>query len=84
MQQGLPVPPKSACFFCPAQKPHELEELHRDHPDLTQRIKAMEANATLDKIEGLWTKTVKGNRGGIARPGSMTVYLNLLDNNPRK
>jgi hypothetical protein len=27
---GLPVPPKSACFFCPAAKPSELPDLDAD------------------------------------------------------
>lgn len=31
---GLPVPPKSACFFCPAMKQIEIEQLKRDEPDL--------------------------------------------------
>ena len=30
---GLPLPPKSACFFCPAMKPVEIELLRRDEPD---------------------------------------------------
>ena len=30
---GLPVPPKSACFFCPAMKSVEIELLKRDEPE---------------------------------------------------
>src|SRR6516162_8167581 len=37
---GLPVPPKSSCFFCPAMKPQEIEELPRH---LLRRIVIMEA-----------------------------------------
>jgi hypothetical protein len=33
---GLPVPVKSACFFCPASKKPELVELNRCSPDLYQ------------------------------------------------
>jgi hypothetical protein len=29
---GLPLPPKSACFFCPAMKQIEIELLRRDEP----------------------------------------------------
>jgi hypothetical protein len=29
---GLPLPPKSACFFCPAMKQAEIEELARTEP----------------------------------------------------
>jgi hypothetical protein len=33
LDQGLPVPPKSACFFCPAAKPFEIAALKRDDPE---------------------------------------------------
>lgn len=81
---GLEVPRKSACFYCPASKPWEIAELVRDYPHLADRIIAMEANAApnLREIEGLWRVTVKGTRGGIAKPGSMTVFINKLRANP--
>jgi hypothetical protein len=41
----LPVPVKSACFFCPSSKKREVLELRRDHPDLFARAVAMERNA---------------------------------------
>ena len=74
---GLPVPVKSACFFCPASKPHEIAAIVDDHPELADRIVAMEAKAApnLKKIEGLWRKGVKGVRGGTPKPGSMTTYI---------
>src|SRR4051794_11480146 len=34
---GLPVPPKSACFFCPASKKPEILWLRDRHPQLLQR-----------------------------------------------
>ncbi len=79
---GLPVPPKSACFFCPSSKPQELRELGTD---LLRRIVLMEAGAEgrqLERIkngqkaiEGLWRAPVAGNRGATARPGSMTEFI---------
>ena len=71
---GLYVPRKSACFFCPATQPHELRELAEQRPDLCNRIRRLEENAApqLTKIEGLWRKSTR------SRPGSMTVFLNLL------
>ena len=42
---GLPVPVKSACFFCPSSKKGEILKLRRDHPDLFDRAVAMERNA---------------------------------------
>ena len=50
---GLPQPGKSACFFCPSSKPHEVLELKRQHPDLIQRALAMEAGAKLTSVKGL-------------------------------
>lgn len=49
---GLPVPPKSSCFFCPAMKPAEVRELH---PVQLRRIVLMEARAVprLRTIAGL-------------------------------
>ena len=31
---GLPVPPKSACFFCPSMKMLEIQQLKRESPDM--------------------------------------------------
>jgi hypothetical protein len=31
---GLPVPPKSACFFCPAMRQIEIAALRKSEPDL--------------------------------------------------
>lgn len=50
---GLPVPPKSACFFCPSSRLSEIFALRDRHPDLVARALAMEANAELDTVKGL-------------------------------
>jgi hypothetical protein len=52
---GLPVPMKSACFFCPASKRQEILWLREHHPDLLQRALAMESNAhpNLTSVKGL-------------------------------
>jgi hypothetical protein len=62
---GLPVPIKSACYFCPASKPAELIWLHAVHPDLFMDALRMEENARpkLKKIEGLWRKSTKTRSG---------------------
>lgn len=50
---GLPQPGKSACFFCPSSKPHEILDLKRKYPDLLQRALKMESGAALTAIKGL-------------------------------
>jgi hypothetical protein len=31
---GLPVPPKSSCYFCPFHRPQQWSEMRRDEPEL--------------------------------------------------
>jgi hypothetical protein len=71
---GLPVPPKSACIFCPATQP---EELHTHRREYLRYIVVMEARAKprLEKIEGLWRNGIKGVKTGKPRPGTMTAYI---------
>lgn len=40
---GLPVPGKSACFFCPMKRPASWAEMRRDRPDLFTRSADLEA-----------------------------------------
>ena len=44
---GLPVPPKSSCFFCPFHRPLMWAEMRRDEPELFW--KSAELEATLNK-----------------------------------
>lgn len=50
---GLPLPGKSACFFCPSSKTQEVKQLAKQYPELAQRAIAMEKNAILTDIKGL-------------------------------
>jgi hypothetical protein len=52
---GLPVPVKSACWFCPASKRHEILRLRETHPELLERALAIERNAKpkLTSVKGL-------------------------------
>ncbi len=58
----LPVPAKSACFFCPASKPAEVVLLKIEHPELYERAVAME-NTARDGKHGLTTKAGLGMGG---------------------
>jgi hypothetical protein len=61
----LPVPPKSACFFCPASKKHEVLRLKREHPDLYARALQMERNASenMQNVKGLGRRWSWGELG---------------------
>lgn len=64
---GLPLPGKSACFFCPNSKPHEILSLPAD---LLQRALVLEDNAELHTIKGLgrrwaWAELVKADRAQL-------------------
>jgi len=65
---GLPVPPKSSCYFCAAMQPAEVDALD---PDYLAGIVRLEARARprFQKIKGLW------GRDSRKRPGSMTEYI---------
>lgn len=60
IDQGLIPPPKSACFFCPSSKNHEIEELARYHPDLMRRALVMERTAMDASTESGKLGTIKG------------------------
>ena len=51
--EGLNLPGKSSCFFCPNMKKPEIVLLKKIHPDLYNRAVQMERNADLKKIKGL-------------------------------
>lgn len=66
--EGLPVPIKSACWLCLAQKSSELMTLP---PWCLRLIVLVEARAAprLVTVEGLWRKSTR------ERPGSMTQFI---------
>ncbi len=71
---GLPIPPKSSCYFCGSIKPDEVLELSTEE---LRVIVLMEARAKprLRAVDGLWRKPVLGRRGATPRPGSITEFI---------
>lgn len=69
---GLPVPMKSACYFCPASKKREIVWLREHHPELLARALAIEANA-----KPYLTSVV-----GLGRSFSWSDFLADLDDTP--
>lgn len=49
---GLPLPPKSACYFCPYQRPARWAERRRDQPDLFWKAAELE-QVLMDRREML-------------------------------
>lgn len=54
---GLPVPPKSSCFFCPFHKPTVFADMRRNEPELFERAAFLE-------------DTLNDRRSGMTCPGS--------------
>lgn len=71
-EAGLPVPPKSACFYCPASKKPEIDWLQEHHPELLERALKIERNAQAK------LKSVKG----LGRSYSWASYLDRRVNLP--
>ena len=69
---GLPVPIKSACYFCPASKKAEILWLREHHPELLNRALAIEDNAQAKLT------SVKG----LGRSYAWASYLSKLDDLP--
>ncbi|ABQ71361.1 hypothetical protein Swit_5253 (plasmid) [Rhizorhabdus wittichii RW1] len=67
-QAGLPVPPKSSCFFCGAIEPDEVRALPAWCLRLIVLIEARAA-PRLHTVEGLWRRSTR------TRPGRITDFI---------
>lgn len=74
---GLPVPIKSACFYCPSMRKQEVLELAKSDPELFNRAVAMERTAkeagTLQTVKGLgrnwsWESLAKADKAQLRLP----------------
>ncbi|MFL0418537.1 hypothetical protein ACH0CP_13190 [Sphingomonas sp. 179-I 2A4 NHS] len=65
---GLPVPPKSSCFFCGAIRPDEVRALPSWCLRLIVLIEAR-AEPRLRTVEGLWRRSTK------TKPGKITDFI---------
>jgi hypothetical protein len=45
LRAGLPLPGKSACYFCPSSKLHEIRGLKTQYPELLSRALEIERRA---------------------------------------
>lgn len=81
---GLPVPPKSACWFCPFHRPQTWAEMRRDEPELFERAAELEntlnARRTVLGKDPVWlTRFNKPLTVAIPRAGEMFDVFNPLD-----
>lgn len=55
IDEGLLLPPKSSCFFCPSMRKAEIHDLKENNPDLFNKAVEMEKNAASNntKVKGL-------------------------------
>lgn len=68
VEAGLPVPPKSSCFFCGAIRPDEVRALPSWCLRLIVLIEAR-AEPRLRTVEGLWRRSTK------TKPGRITDFI---------
>lgn len=51
LEAGLPLPPKSACFFCPFHRPEDWQEQRRSTPELFAKSCQLEATLNTRRAE---------------------------------
>jgi hypothetical protein len=70
VEAGLPVPIKSACFFCPSSKVEEIVWLAETHPGLFMRALIMEERALpkLTTLKGLGGRAFRWRELPCAQP----------------
>lgn len=79
---GLPIPPKSACWFCPYRRPEAWAEMRRSEPELFDRSCQLEAllnerRAALGKDPVYLTRFGKPLARAI--PGGQLTVFDALD-----
>jgi hypothetical protein len=70
-REGLIVPVKSACYFCPNSKPWEIAQLCSPEDRTGIMLMELAAEPYNAKVHGLWRRPVK--KTGL--PGSITEYI---------
>jgi hypothetical protein len=64
LSEGLPLPPKSSCVFCPNHKLEEWQDMRANHPEDFARAVAMSRQAVIDQpdVVGLMRCNPHGKR----------------------
>lgn len=82
--EGIPVPGKSSCFFCPFHRPADWVDLRRERPDLFERSVELERtlNARREALgkDKVWlTRFAKPLDQAIGEPDSLLPGFNPGD-----
>lgn len=75
---GLPIPPKSACWFCPFQRTQQWAEMRRDQPERFAAAVALE-NRLNEKREALGKDPVYLGKAGTPLAFAATAQPSLFD-----
>ena len=75
---GLPVPPKSSCYFCPFHKLSVFQEMRRDRPVVFDEAAAVE-RVVSDKQTAIGKAPLFLTRYGCPLPEAVTVAQDPLD-----
>jgi hypothetical protein len=77
-EAGIPVPPKSACFFCPFHDQDAWRDLRSETPELWE--KAVELESTLNRrLDKLGKDHVYLTRFGVPLPRAVSELSGLYD-----
>jgi hypothetical protein len=76
-ENGLPVPPKSSCFFCPFHRPTEWADLARTRPDLFEKSCQLEDTLN-DRRAALGKDSVYLTRFGVPLREAIDTGQELL------
>ena len=74
---GLPLPGKSACFFCPNTSPDRIRALRHTHPDLAARALAIEASAAAEDAR-------TGTVSAVVGLGRRFRWADIMDGDQRQ
>lgn len=77
LRAGLPLPGKSACFFCPNTSKERVRDLRRTLPDLFDRAVAIEKNAAAED-----TRT--GTRSAVVGLGRRVRWADIGEEDERQ
>jgi hypothetical protein len=79
--EGLPVPPKSSCFFCPFHRPAAWQDLARDAPHLFERSVHLEDTLNARRLQ-LGKDPVFLTRFGVPLRQAVALDQDVLPTDP--